>query len=54
METIPAKEPKTGSIDIVDAKGREVTVELPISTYAISTMDVIDFIIPSSRRRCFQ
>lgn len=46
MDSIPAKEPITGSITITDVKGREVTLGLPISTYAISTMDVIDFIIP--------
>lgn len=46
MNSLPQKEPKTGTITITDVKGREVTLNLPISTYAISTMDVIDFIIP--------
>lgn len=45
-KTMPVKAPITGSIRLTDVKGREVTLDLPISTYAISTMDVIDYIIP--------
>ncbi len=40
------KAEKTGSITVTDAKGREVTIGLPISTYAVSTMDVVDFVVP--------
>ena len=43
---LPEKQPVTGSITVTDVKGREVTIDLPVSRYAISTMDVIDFIIP--------
>ena len=43
---MPVKVPVSSTINLTDAKGREVTVGLPISTYAISTMDVIDYIIP--------
>ena len=46
MGSLPVKAPKTGSITIKDVKGREVKLDTPISTYGISTMDVIDFIIP--------
>jgi iron complex transport system substrate-binding protein len=34
------------TITITDVKGREVTIDLPIETYAISTIDVIDYIVP--------
>jgi iron complex transport system substrate-binding protein len=43
---MPEKAPKTDSVTITDAKGRKVTIDLPVSSYAISTMDVIDYIIP--------
>lgn len=45
-KTMPVKAPVTGSLKLTDVKGREVTLDLPISTYAISTMDVIDYLIP--------
>ncbi len=44
--TLPTKKEITGSVTIKDAKGREVVLDLPISSYGISTMDVIDYIIP--------
>jgi iron complex transport system substrate-binding protein len=44
--TAVEKAPKTGSITVTDVKGREVTIDLPVSTYAVSTMDVVDFIVP--------
>ncbi|HCX63196.1 MAG TPA: FMN-binding protein [Clostridiales bacterium] len=44
--TMPEKAPTTDTIVIKDVKGREVSIDVPISTYALSTMDVIDFIIP--------
>lgn len=43
---MPEKAPVTDSITVTDAKGRKVKIDLPISSYAISTMDVIDYIIP--------
>ncbi|MEW9122398.1 MAG: ABC transporter substrate-binding protein [Thermotaleaceae bacterium] len=46
MNSMPIKEAITETITITDVKGREVKLDLPISTYSISTMDVIDFIIP--------
>lgn len=45
-DSLPEKVDKTGSITLTDAKGREVTIDQPISRYAVSTMDVVDFIIP--------
>lgn len=45
-DTLPEKAPVTESITIQDVKGREVTIDLPISRYAVSTMDVVDFVIP--------
>lgn len=45
-DAMPVKQETTDSITVTDAKGRKVTIDLPISTYAISTMDVIDYIIP--------
>lgn len=44
--TLPEKKEITGSTTIKDAKGRQVEIDLPISSYAISTMDVIDYIVP--------
>lgn len=44
--TLPVVKEKTDQITIVDAKKREVVIDLPISRYAVSTMDVVDFIIP--------
>ena len=46
IDSLAEKVDKTGSITLIDAKGRQVTIEQPISRYAISTMDVVDFIIP--------
>lgn len=46
IDSLPAKEPVTGSLVVEDVKGRKVALDLPISTYAVSTMDVVDFIIP--------
>ncbi len=46
LSAMPQKAPITGSVTITDVKGRQVDLELPVSTYAISTMDVIDYLIP--------
>ncbi len=43
---MPKKAPITGSMTVKDAKGRKVKIALPISSFAVSTMDVIDYIIP--------
>ncbi len=45
-DAMPVKQEVTDHITITDARGREVTIGLPISSYGISTMDVIDYIIP--------
>ncbi len=52
--TMPVKKEKTGSVTITDARDREVTIDLPISSYAISTMDVIDYIIPLKGEEAFE
>lgn len=52
--TMPEKLPTTGSVTLTDVKGREVTIDLPISSYAISTMDVIDYIIPLEGENAFK
>ena len=44
--SMPEKMPVEDSITVKDARGRRVEIDLPVSSYAISTMDVIDFIIP--------
>ena len=44
--SLPKKVPHTGSVTVTDATGRKITIDLPISRYALSTMDVIDYIIP--------
>lgn len=44
--TMPQKVPTTDTIVVKDVKGREVSIDVPISTYALSTMDVIDYTIP--------
>lgn len=44
--TMPVKKEITGSVTLKDIKDREVVLDLPISSYAISTMDVIDYIVP--------
>lgn len=43
---MPQKLQITDTITVTDAKGREVTIDLPVSSYAVSTMDVIDYMIP--------
>ncbi len=45
-DKMPEKAEKTGSVTIKDSKGRNVEIPTPVSTYAISTMDVIDYIVP--------
>jgi iron complex transport system substrate-binding protein len=45
-DAMPEKAETTGTIVVKDAKGRDVTLDLPISTYGVSTMDVIDYVIP--------
>ncbi len=44
--TLPVKAEITGSTIITDARGRKVSIDLPVSRYALSTMDVIDYVIP--------
>jgi len=51
--TMPEKLETTGSVTITDAKKREVTIDLPISSYGVSTMDVIDYIIPLEGENAF-
>lgn len=34
-------------------RGRDVEIGLPISSYAISTMDVIEYIIPLKKNKNF-
>ncbi len=53
MSAMPQKAPITDSVTITDVKGRQVALDLPISTYAISTMDVIDYLIPLLREEAF-
>ena len=53
-EAMPVKKETTDSITVTDAKGRKVTIGLPISSYAISTMDVIDYIIPLKGQEAFK
>ena len=44
---MPEKAEKSSSVIITDAKGREVEIPLPLSTYAVrKTMDVFEYIIP--------
>lgn len=43
---LPEVAEKTGTVMIKDAKGREVEISLPVSRYAVSTMDVLEYIIP--------
>ena len=50
---LPEKAPHTGSITVTDATGRNVTLDLPVSRYAVSTMDVIDYLIPVLGRDAF-
>ncbi|MFZ7103584.1 MAG: ABC transporter substrate-binding protein [Peptococcaceae bacterium] len=51
---LPVKQETTGSITVTDVKGREVTIDVPVSSYAVSTMDVIDYIIPLKGREAFE
>lgn len=51
--TMPKKKNITKKIVLTDAKGRKVELGLPISSYAISTMDVIDYIIPLKGKEAF-
>lgn len=52
-DSMPEKKDITGTINVKDVKGRDVEVNLPISSYAISTMDVIDYIIPLKGKDSF-
>ncbi|SFG34644.1 iron complex transport system substrate-binding protein [Desulfotomaculum arcticum] len=52
-DAMPVKQEITDSVTITDAKGRKVTIDLPISSYAISTMDVVDYIIPLKGKDAF-
>jgi len=45
-DAMPEKAEITDTIVVTDVKGREVSIDLPVSTYALSTMDVIDYVIP--------
>lgn len=53
IEKLPKKKKITETIIIKDAKGRDVEIGLPISSYAISTMDVIEYIIPLKNKEAF-
>ncbi len=53
-EKMPKVVEKTHSITVTDVKGRKVTIDLPISSYAISTMDVIEYIIPLKGEEAFE
>lgn len=53
LKKLPKKKAVKETIIITDAKGRKVEIGLPISTYAISTMDVIDYIIPLKGKEAF-
>ncbi|WP_104372631.1 ABC transporter substrate-binding protein [Desulfocucumis palustris] len=52
-DAMPVKQKITGSVTVTDAKGRKVTIDLPVSSYAISTMDVVDYIIPLKGKDAF-
>jgi iron complex transport system substrate-binding protein len=52
-EAMPEKKEIIETITLTDAKGREVEIGLPISSYAISTMDVIDYIVPLKGEEAF-
>jgi iron complex transport system substrate-binding protein len=52
-DAMPVKQEITGSVAVMDTKGRKVTIDLPVSSYAISTMDVIDYIIPLKGENAF-
>ena len=51
--SLPPKAAHEGSVTITDATGRKVTLDLPVSRYALSTMDVIDYIIPILGKKAF-
>ncbi|MGP1428816.1 MAG: ABC transporter substrate-binding protein [Fusobacterium sp.] len=53
LKKLPKKKAVKETIIITDARGRKVEIGLPISTYAISTMDVIDYIIPLKGKEAF-
>lgn len=53
LKKLPKKKAIKETVIITDAKGRKVEIGLPISTYAISTMDVIDYIIPLKGKEAF-
>ncbi|MBN2897831.1 MAG: ABC transporter substrate-binding protein [Clostridia bacterium] len=51
--TMPVALETRTSVTITDVKGREVVINLPISSYAISTMDVIEYVIPLKGEKAF-
>ncbi len=54
LNKMPKKKAIEKTVLIKDAKGREVKIGLPISSYAISTMDVIDYIVPLKGKEAFE
>lgn len=52
-DKMPKKKAVEKVITVKDAKGREVELNLPISSFAVSTMDVMDFIIPLKGKEAF-
>ncbi|WP_022818742.1 ABC transporter substrate-binding protein [Fusobacterium russii] len=52
-DKMPKKKPIEKVITVKDVKGREVNLNLPISSFAVSTMDIMDFIIPLKGKEAF-
>lgn len=45
--------PAAKAVTITDMTGRTVTIQSPVKTYALSTFDLIDFVIPLKGRQAF-
>jgi len=52
-ETVPQEKREQKTITVTDAAGRRVTLKHPVQRYAISTFDLIDFIIPLKGEEAF-
>ena len=52
-ETATPEKKEQKTVTVTDAAGRQVTLKQPIRSYAISTFDLIDFIVPLKGEEAF-
>ena len=50
----PPAQPAAETVTITDMTGRKVTVKTPVKTYALSTFDLINFVVPLKGKQAFE